>query len=85
MGLLVYVVSYVPVAVCFFNTNNDESMNAGAIMDMIVDLLFVIDIIVNFISAYETVEGELIVNLKSIALNYAEGWFVIDFIAVFPT
>ena len=50
--LLLYVVTYVPVAVCFFNTNEDTEMNAGAIVDMCVDFLFIIDIFVNFISAY---------------------------------
>ena len=60
-------------------------MNAGAIIDMIVDILFGIDIFVNFISSYETIEGELVVGLKKIALNYMSGWFVIDFVAVFPT
>jgi len=50
--LLIYVVTYVPVGVCFFNTNEDDRMNAGAIVDLIVDFLFVIDIFVNFLSAY---------------------------------
>ena len=85
--LLIYVVSYVPISICFFQTNADEEgMNTSQYVDLVVDFLFGIDLIVNFISAYEDpVTGLPIVGLKDIALNYITSWFFIDFIAVFPT
>ena len=61
-------------------------MDAAAIIDMIVDILFGIDLFVNFISSYEDPETGLpVVSLKLIAINYLTSWFPIDFIAVFPT
>lgn len=53
---------------------------------MIVDFLFGIDLIVNFISSYEDPRTGLpVVGLKDIAINYLTSWFIIDFIAIFPT
>lgn len=55
-------------------------------IDMVVDIFFMVDIIINFISAYEDPDsGFPIVDLKYIAGNYITSWFFIDFIAVFPT
>ena len=51
---------------------------------MIVSIVFFIDIIVNFMSAYERYDGSYEYSLKKIALNYIFGFFVIDFIAIFP-
>ena len=51
-----------------------------------VDGFFGIDILINFISAYEDpINGLPVVSLKRIAINYLTGWFIIDFIAVIPT
>jgi hypothetical protein len=83
--LLVYVITWVPISVCFLEAPEDGEMNLGEIFSLVVDCLFFIDIIVNFISAIQTVDGDFIVGLKEIAYNYITGWFFIDFIAVFPT
>ena len=47
--LLVYVVTYTPISVCFFEPDYG-SMGFGEIVSVVVDCLFFIDIIVNFIS-----------------------------------
>ena len=49
-----------------------------------MDTLFIIDIFINFISAYEDNNGMPVVNIKLIAMNYVQGWFIIDFIASIP-
>jgi len=60
-------------------------MDAADYVDLVVDFLFGIDIIVNFISAYDDPKtGYPVVSLKKIAGNYITGWFLIDFIAVLP-
>ena len=53
-------------------------------MEATVDILFGIDIVVNFISAVEDSNGRLIVDHKTIAKNYMSGWFWLDFLACFP-
>lgn len=48
--------------------------------DYFVDAMFILDIIVNFFSAYYDSENNLILDNKKIALKYLKGWFIIDFI-----
>lgn len=60
-------------------------MDTGDYVDLGVDVLFAIDILVNFVSAYEDPISNLpIISLKRISLNYLTGWFAIDVIAVAP-
>jgi hypothetical protein len=54
------------------------------VMDTINDYVFMIDIFVNFISAYEDEEGKLIYHLNKIMKNYFLGWFFIDFLSSIP-
>ena len=83
--LLIYVVTYVPISICFVD-GASEGVNAGQILDQIVDIFFAMDLFIAFISAYEDPSTGLpVVSLKAIACNYLSGWFIIDFIAVFPT
>ena len=53
-------------------------------LEIISDCLFLGDIFVNFISAYEEDEMVEIDDRKLIALNYLKGWFIIDVVAIFP-
>lgn len=84
--LLAYVALWLPINVCFqkFQTKGEKFTNI-TIIDYCVDGLFVIDIFLNFISAYDDpITGLPVINMKSIAQNYLTGWFIIDFISVFP-
>lgn len=51
-----------------------------------MELLFLIDILLNFIQAYQNPETQKDVkNLKDIAKNYIfNGWFFIDLVAIIP-
>jgi hypothetical protein len=50
-----------------------------------VDILFVIDIFINFISAIEDPVSNLpIISLKKIGYNYITSWFFIDLVSVAP-
>jgi ABC-type antimicrobial peptide transport system permease subunit len=81
--LLLYVASIVPYNVCF-NQPTDH-LTIGDIFDGFIDFLFFIDIIVNFISAYEDpASGTLVTDLKKIASNYIGSWFFLDLVAVMP-
>lgn len=54
------------------------------IFEYIMDVLFGIDIFINFISAYETLEGSIEPRLSYIAINYCRFWFFVDTFAVIP-
>lgn len=53
------------------------------IIDLMVDLMFIADILINFRTTYLH-NGEVVTNQKKIAINYVKGWFVIDTIAAIP-
>lgn len=50
----------------------------------IIDMLFLLDIILIFNTAYYNEEMELVQDRKTIAKNYVQGWFAIDFLAIVP-
>jgi hypothetical protein len=52
--------------------------------DYIVDLLFLMDIVLNFHTGYLDEHNLLIMNTKMIAERYIKTWFFIDILATFP-
>jgi hypothetical protein len=46
--------------------------------------VFLIDLVLNFFSAYYDDEDDLIIDRTIIALRYLKSWFFIDFIAIIP-
>ena len=52
--------------------------------DMFTDVVFIIDIILNFFFVEEDVNGEMIIDQKKIAITYFRTWFFIDLIASIP-
>ena len=51
----------------------------------LVDMLFIIDLIVTFLTGYNLTNGERIWNHRMIVENYVySGWFFIDFVACVP-
>ena len=78
--LLIYTAIFVPVKIAFVN----DTAQSLVVLDTIVDVLFFIDIIVNFLSATETKSGKLITDNKAIAKNYITGWFWLDLVACIP-
>ncbi|KAL8622307.1 hypothetical protein ACOMHN_043311 [Nucella lapillus] len=53
------------------------------IVDLIVDIMFIADILVNFRTTYVD-NGEVVSDKHKIAVNYVKGWFLIDTIAAIP-
>ena len=81
--LLIYVATYVPFNVCF--NAADAVLGTSDWIDIMVDFLFTIDIVINFISSYEDPITQLpVVNFKLISYNYLTGWFALDLLAVLP-
>ena len=49
-----------------------------------VDVMFTIDIIVNFRTAYLNEDGEIIWDLPNIRSRYLKGWFTVDLLSTIP-
>ena len=54
------------------------------IFDLLVDFCFLSDIVVNFLTAYESSNGLLISDKTLIAKNYLRGWFLLDLFTSIP-
>lgn len=53
------------------------------IIDLIVDLIFIVDIVINFRTTCLQ-NGEVITDPQKIAVHYVKGWFLIDAVAALP-
>ena len=69
-----------PLAIAFSADSDSNLM----ISNYIIDILFAIDILVIFNTAYYDDYFKVIESRKLIAKKYITGWFVIDFLAIFP-
>ena len=79
--LLLYTATLVPYKISFADDIHEMGVSQ---FDIFVDVLFAIDIIVNFITPYEKYDGSLQTNHKKIAIRYFFGAFPIDFVACIP-
>mmetsp|Transcript_6837 Transcript_6837/g.23893 ORF Transcript_6837/g.23893 Transcript_6837/m.23893 type:complete len:850 (+) Transcript_6837:179-2728(+) len=55
------------------------------VMELIFDIYFMLDIWLNFYTPYYDSVGKLVTAPAKIKSFYLKGWFVLDFIATFPT
>ena len=78
--LLLFTAVVTPFRISFY----DEEPLEWIITNTIVDVLFAIDIVLNFFSAYFDSSEELITDKNKIAKEYLKGWFTIDFISILP-
>lgn len=54
------------------------------IIDLIVDIMFIVDIIINFRTTYVNSNDEVVSHPAKIAIHYFKGWFLIDMVAAIP-
>lgn len=54
------------------------------IADLIVDILFILDIIINFRTTYVNKHDEVVSHHGKIAIHYFKGWFLVDMVAAIP-
>lgn len=69
-----------PLRVAFFDTDDVE----WQIMETFIDLVFLLDIVFSFFSAYYNKMEALISDRREIACGYLKSWFVIDVVSIFP-
>ena len=77
--LLLYICLVVPFILAFGLNNNIFTL-----FDYILDVCFIIDVLVNFNTAYTNIEGKLITDRKEIAKHYIFSWFLLDFFTSIP-
>ena len=78
--LLLYTATFVPYRTAFI----DDGGTGLNDWEWVVDVLFMADLVITFISAYEDRDKNIEVRLKLIASNYIRGWFVFDVSACIP-
>ena len=78
--LVVYNAVSIPLEIGFETVTHP----AQFAVDVVVDLFFISDIIINFRTAYHKDDGELQLDTRAIALSYARSWFVLDLVASVP-
>lgn len=72
----------VPYNVAFkYKTSEDVSL---LVVDSIVDVIFFIDIVLNFHTTFVGPGGEVVSDPKIIRMNYLKSWFVIDLLSCLP-
>lgn len=55
-----------------------------AIVDLLVDVIFMIDVLINFRTTYVNKNDEVVSQPGQIAIHYFKGWFIIDMVAAIP-
>ncbi|XP_071555410.1 voltage-gated delayed rectifier potassium channel KCNH8 isoform X1 [Temnothorax nylanderi] len=74
-----YVAIIVPYNASFINIDRPTMVS-----DVVVEVLFIFDIVLNFRTTYVSRKGEVVSNSRSIAVNYVKGWFFVDLVAALP-
>lgn len=71
----------VPYNVSFKTKQNNVTW---LVVDSIVDVIFLVDIVLNFHTTFVGPAGEVISDPKLIRMNYMKTWFVIDLLSCLP-
>ncbi|KAG8447003.1 hypothetical protein GDO86_014446 [Hymenochirus boettgeri] len=90
--LVIYTAIFTPYSAAFLLNDQEEertwecgySCNPLNIVDLIVDIMFIVDIIINFRTTYVNINDEVVSHPAKIAIHYFKGWFLIDMVAAIP-
>ncbi|XP_062917316.1 potassium voltage-gated channel subfamily H member 2-like isoform X2 [Mobula hypostoma] len=90
--LVIYTAIFTPYSAAFLLNDQEEvrrrgcgySCNPLSVVDLMVDIMFMIDIFINFRTTYVNSNDEVVSNPVRIAIHYFKGWFLIDMVAAIP-
>lgn len=90
--LVIYTAILTPYSAAFLLNDQEEqkrrecgySCNPLNVVDLIVDIMFIIDILINFRTTYVNQNEEVVSHPAKIAIHYFKGWFLIDMVAAIP-
>ncbi|CAK8694297.1 unnamed protein product [Clavelina lepadiformis] len=83
--LLITSMLVIPVAISFFN--DEMTTDSGWIaFNLSLDVWFLFDIVANFHTGVivDSGDGDVILDLKTIRLQYLRSWFIIDLVSTIP-
>ncbi|XP_067386016.1 potassium voltage-gated channel subfamily H member 3 [Emydura macquarii macquarii] len=82
-----YVAVTVPYSVCV-GAGSDEGLPAArgppSVCDLCVEILFILDIVLNFRTTFVSKSGQVVFEPHPIFLHYLTGWFLLDLVAALP-
>uniref|UniRef100_A0A3Q3JZF0 Cyclic nucleotide-binding domain-containing protein n=1 Tax=Monopterus albus TaxID=43700 RepID=A0A3Q3JZF0_MONAL len=90
--LVIYTAILTPYSAAFLLNDQEEqkrrecgySCSPLNVIDLIVDIMFIIDILINFRTTYVNQNEEVVSHPTKIAIHYFKGWFLIDMVAAIP-
>ncbi|XP_059351995.1 potassium voltage-gated channel subfamily H member 6-like isoform X6 [Daphnia carinata] len=90
--LVIYTAIFTPYVAAFllneYDFNSKKSQRYGddpiVIIDLLVDVMFIIDILINFRTTFVNNNDEVVSHPGKIAVHYFRGWFLIDLVAAIP-
>ncbi|KAF6040258.1 hypothetical protein EB796_001472 [Bugula neritina] len=88
--LVLYTAIVTPYVAAFLLSKDHQARKSKftddplTITDLIVDVLFILDIIINFRTTYVNKHDEVVSHHGKIAIHYFKGWFLIDMVAAIP-
>ncbi|XP_072307312.1 voltage-gated inwardly rectifying potassium channel KCNH2 [Eucyclogobius newberryi] len=90
--LVIYTAILTPYSAAFLlDDQEDQAMQSCGyscsplnVVDLIVDIMFIIDILINFRTTYVNTNDEVVSHPVKIAVHYFKGWFLIDMVAAIP-
>ncbi|XP_056007211.1 potassium voltage-gated channel subfamily H member 6-like isoform X10 [Ostrea edulis] len=92
--LVIYTAIFTPYSAAFVlseekkKPSNDSIQSRYSdpltIIDLIVDIMFIVDILINFRTTYVNKNDEVVSDPGKIMVHYFKGWFLIDVVAAIP-
>ncbi|EAA04103.4 AGAP007709-PA [Anopheles gambiae str. PEST] len=90
--LVMYTAIFTPYVAAFLLSEPDYNQRKNrkyaddpiVIIDLIVDVTFVVDILINFRTTFVNGQDEVVSHPGRIAVHYLSGWFLIDLVAAIP-
>ncbi|KAM6951117.1 voltage-gated delayed rectifier potassium channel KCNH4 [Aplochiton taeniatus] len=80
-----YVAVTVPYNVCFTPYDEQDSAARSTIVsDVAVEMLFILDMILNFRTTFVSQSGQVVYETRAICIHYATTWFFVDLVAALP-
>uniref|UniRef100_A0A8C1Z4K1 Voltage-gated delayed rectifier potassium channel KCNH4 n=1 Tax=Cyprinus carpio TaxID=7962 RepID=A0A8C1Z4K1_CYPCA len=83
-----YVAVTVPYNVCFTVVGGRDEVSTPrsppSVSDILVEILFMLDIVLNFRTTFVSTSGQVVYDARSICVHYVTTWLFVDLIAALP-
>ena len=79
-----YYIIFFPIILCYYPILSSDFKSWYLMINIIIDLFYIIDLIIGFFTAYYDIEEIFIKKLTEISVNYLSGWFLIDLLSAIP-